>query len=111
MDLLSLADKLGLGVEQLIEFYTVRAWTEWLHVAICGIICLVLPNVATIIYKRYIRNKEHYDDTDLAWGLVAICGITGLVCCIAGLFELVGAIQATISPEAYAIDQILSNFK
>lgn len=109
MDIQQLADKLGIAVSTLIEFYAKRAPVVIFEGLALLLIAALLAIVAYRLFKVATRGSMYESDGWYIGGLVT--AIAAMSMLIAGVITTFDGIEALVSPEAYAVDQILGHFK
>ena len=97
----NLALKLGVPVEQIFQYYQMKAYSEWSSVFVFVVGAFIIYHA---IYKLFSLVSGDDDEREIV-RVVLIVAMTFF-----GSFHFDTAIKATIAPEAYAISSIMDNF-
>lgn len=102
----ALADKLGQSAETLIGFYVVRAPMEFVDVGLLWFFTICGGTGVWLAYKWNKRTEAEGEEI-LTIVVGAVCALGAVITLGVGAEQLSIALKAVVSPEAYAIDQIL----
>ena len=102
----TLADKLGESAETLIGFYTERAPYELMDIVLTAPLAFVGAIGLPFCWRR--AKDADYEGEAICFSVgVAISALLALLGFIFTVVETHEAVMALVSPEAYAIDEIL----
>ena len=104
-----IAAKLEVPASQLIEWYAVRAPWEWIDVLLVSVL-LALSLVGAVLFSRVEAEKGSDKEFGAAAGMLA-CLAASVILVLLLVTNIDKAVMATVSPEAYAFERILSKFK
>ena len=102
-----LSDALQVPTEFILEAYMARAWTEAVWPVVLGVVFLCIAGTTGYAAKRHLAGSSVDDD-----GFLVFVGLVLTLGSFLAFTALTGhGLRALASPEAYALDQILSHIK